>query len=225
MKHERHLTRKFIIPHNNIWFRPDQAYFEYQKQAVGIGRDEIEYNGRHKRIRELRDLAIFGLAFYTMQKNTCFIQMNSLSDSPDAFLMRPVSNDTYETAPIEITFYGRSRIGLPNKSLEEKLSEVGGKFQKLPQGYWLLIHIGKDLIINHQIISNKLLEIKAKFHVFSVQEISSHPDTIARVVSYNPILEGYNVNIGAICHRLSQTNIPGTLTVKRGKPSTNNLCC
>jgi len=211
-------TRKFSIPHNNVWLRPDQAYFDYQKQAAGIDHDEIEWNGKYKSIRELRDLAIFGLSFCTMQEHPCFVQMNTLSDSPDAFLMRPVSKETYETAPIEITFYGRNRIGLPNKSLEAKLNESGGKFQKLPQGYWLLIHLGKDLVVDHQAITDRLLSLNAKFNVFSIQEISNHPDTIARFVAYNPRLEAYNVNIGEICHKLSQTKIPGTLTVKRGKP-------
>ena len=212
------IPKKFTIPHSKVWFRPDQAYFEYQKQAGGIDHDEIEYNGKHKRIRELRDLAVFGLAFYAMQNHRCFVQMNDISDSPDAFLMRPVSDDTHEVAPIEITFYGRSKIGLPQKKLEEKLSEPGGKFQKLPQGYWLLIHIGKGLVVNHQEISNKLLERKATFNVFLVQEVSNHPDTIARVISYNPKLEAYDINIGAISHKLAQTKIPGTVTAERGRP-------
>jgi len=211
-------ARKFTIPHESVWLRPDQAYFEYQKQASGIDHNEIGWNGKYKRIRELRDLAVFGLSFYTMQEYPCFVQMNTLSDSPDAFLMRPVSDETYETAPIEITFYGRSKVGLPKKSLRERLSEPGGKFQKLPQGYWLLIHIGKDLNIDHQAITNKLLALNAGFNVFSVQEVSNHPDTIARFVAYNPKLEAYDVNIGEICHKLSQTNIPGTLTVKKGRP-------
>lgn len=211
-------TRKFVIPHDKVWLRPDQAYFEYQEQANGITQDEIEYNGKYKRIREIRDLAVFGLAFYAMQEHRCFVQMNNLSDSPDAFLMRPVSDETNEIAPIEITFYGRSKIGPPQKQLEDKLSEPGGKFQKLPQGYWLLIHIGKDLTVDHQAIANKLSEMNAEFNVFSVQEISNYPDTIARVVSYNPKLEGYDINIGAICHKLSKTDIPGTLTVERGRP-------
>jgi hypothetical protein len=197
------MTRKFTIPHDNVWLRPDEAYFEYQKQAKGIDQDEIEWNGKHKRIRELRDLAIFGLAFYSMQEYRCFVQMNALSDSPDAFLMRNVSDETSEVAPIEITFYGRNKIGLPEKSLEEKLNELGGKFQKLPQGYWLLIHIGKDLIIDHQAIGNELLTRKAEFNVFSIQAVSNHPDTVARVVSYNPKLEAYDINIGGICHEFS----------------------
>ena len=110
------VSKKFTIPHNNLWFRPDEAYFNYQKKAKGIDQNEIEWNGKYKGIRELRDLSIFGLAFYTMQNCPCFVQMNSLSDSPDAFLARLVSKDTYETAPVEITFYGGNRIGPPKKS-------------------------------------------------------------------------------------------------------------
>lgn len=217
MKEDQKSPRKFIIPHDNVWLRPDQAYFEYQKQAQGLDPDEIEWNGKYKAIRELRDISVFGLSFYTMQEHACFVQMNTLSDSPDAFLARIVSDDTYETAPIEITFYGRSRLGVPEKPLEDKLSQTGGKFYKLPQGYWLLVHIGKGLKVNHQAIAAKLSVMRARFNVFSIQEVSNHPDTMARFVAYNPRLEVYDVNIGEICHKLSQTNIPGTLTIKKGK--------
>ena len=217
MNKQQKLSKKFTIPHENVWLRPDEAYFESQKQAKGIDPDEIEWNGKYKRMRELRGLAIFGLSFYTMQEHRCFVQMNTLSDSPDAFLARVVSGDTYETAPIEITFYGRSRVGLPKKSLQNKLSEPGGKFYKLPEGYWLLIHLGRNLNVDHQAITDKLLSISAKFNVFSIQEISNHPDTVARFVAYNPKLEAFDVNVGGICYKLSQTNIPGTLTIKKGR--------
>lgn len=210
------IANNFTIPHHNVWMRPDSAYFDYQNQAAGIDHEEIEYNGKYKRIRELRDLAIFGLAFYAMQEHPCFVQMNNIDDSPDAFLMRPVSEETQEVAPIEITFYGKNRLGIPEKSLLEKLSERGGKFQ-LPDRYWIVIHIGKGLEVNHQAITDKILTLKNDLRVFSVQEISNHPDTIARVVSYSPKLEGYDVNIGAISHKLSETKIPGTLTVYKGR--------
>jgi len=218
MNKKQKSSKKFTIPHDSIWFRPDEAYFNYQEQAKGIDPDEIEWNGKYKRIRELRDLAIFGLAFYTMQEHKCFVQMNTISDSPDAFLMRPVSGNTYEAAPIEITFYGRNRVGLPKKLLVDKLSEPKGKFYKLPEGYWLLIHLGKNLKVNYQAITDKLLSMDAKFNVFSIQEISNHPDTVARFVAYSPKLEAFDVNVGGICNKLSQTKIPGTLTIKRGKP-------
>lgn len=214
-------TKKFSIPHEIVWLRPDKAYLEYQKRAKGIDPNEIEWNGKYKAIRELRDIAVFGLAFYTMQNHPCFVQMNTLSDSPDAFLTRVISENTHETVPIEITFYGRSRIGLPKKPLDEKLSQIGEKFYKLPEDYWLLVHIGKDLIVDHQALTDKLLTKKAKFNIFSVQEISNHPDTIMRFIAYNPKLEAYDINIGGICNKLAQTKIPNILTIKRGKISKN----
>lgn len=217
MNKKQQLSKKFTIPHDSVWFRPDEAYFKSQEQAKGVDLDEIEWNGKYKRIRELRGLAIFGLSFYAIQQFRFFVQINTLSDSPDAFLTRLVSDDTYETAPIEITFYGRSRIGLPKKTLKDKLSERGGKFYKLPEDYWLLIHLGRNLEVNHQAIADKLLSINAKFNVFSIQEISNHPDTIARFVAYKPKLEALDVNVGEICYKLSQTNIPGTLTIKKGR--------
>lgn len=217
MKNNQKLSKKFTIPHDNIWLRPDIAYYEYQKQADGIDHEEIEYNRKYKQIRELRDLAVFGLAFYTMQEHPCFVQMNSKNPSPDAFLMRPVSEKTQEIAPIEMTFYGRNRLGVPEKTLVDKLSEKGGKFQ-LPGGYWILVHIGKSLKVNHQAVTDKILTLKNNLKAFSIQEISDHPDTIARIFSYSPKLESYDINIGAICHKLSQTKIPGTLTVYKGKP-------
>lgn len=211
------ITKKFTLPHGDTWLRPDHAYFESQKLATGIDSNELEWNGKYKRIRELRSLSIFGLGFYTMQEHPCFVQMNDLSDSPDAFLMRHISEETTEIAPIEITFYGGSRVGLPNKSLEEKLSEQGGKFQKLPKGYWLLVHIGRGFDVDHQAIAKELSQRHADFNVFSIQETSSHPDTIARFVAYNPKLEGYDINIGGVCHKLSQSDIYGTVTTKKGR--------
>ena len=210
--------KKFTIPHNKEWKRPDMAFFESQEQAKGINPDELEWNGKYKRIRELRGLSIFGLSFYTMQEHSCFVQLNDLSDSPDAFLTRVVSEDTYETAPIEITFYGRSRVGMPKVSLLEKLSDKKGKFYKLPEGYWLLIHLGRGVKVDHQEISDKLLSMNAKFNAFLIQEVATHPDTVARFVAYTPKFEAYDVNVGGVAYKLSKTKIPGNLTIEKGKP-------
>lgn len=217
MEESKNTSTKFTLPHDKVWLRPDRAYFEYQKQTAGIDHYEIEYNGKYKRIRELRDLAVLGLAIHAMQKHPCFVQMNTLDDSPDAFLMSHASEETNEIAPVEITFYGRNKVGVPTKPLLEKLSEPGGKFDKLPPGYWLLVHIGKDLNVDYQVISNFLMARKAEFGMFSIQEVSGYPDTIARVVSYNPELKEHDINIGEICHKLSRSADPGIVTIIRGR--------
>jgi hypothetical protein len=224
MDESQNAPPRFTLPHDKVWLRPDRAYFEYRKQAHGIDHDEVEYNGKYRRIRELRDLAVLGLSFHAMQEHPCFVQMNILDDSPDAFLMTHVSEETNEIAPVEITFYGRNKIGVPTQPLLEKLSAPGDKFDKLPPGYWLLVHIGKDLDIDYQAISNHLMTRKAEFSMFSVQEVSGHPDTIARVVTYNPQLEIQDINIGEICYNLSKSKGPGIITIIRGRrPKTEEV--
>lgn len=104
MDESQNAPPRFTLPHDKVWLRPDRTYFEYRKQAHGIDHDEVEYNGKYKRIRELRDLAVLGLSFHAMQEHPCFVQMNILDDSPDAFLMTHVSEETSEIAPVEITY-------------------------------------------------------------------------------------------------------------------------
>lgn len=212
---------KLAIPHGKIWLRPDVAYFESQSQAQGIDSSEIEWNGKYKSIRELRDLAIFGLCLYEMYETTpFFVQMNSKDSSPDAFVMRGSPDDltTHEIGPVEITFYGRSRVGLPEQSLAVKLSAKGGKFYKLPPKYSLLVHIGKGLQVDHKEAVDCLNKIDINFQVFSIQEISDYPDTIARVIIYRPKYKSRDINVGEVCYKLQKSNICGTVTQVRGRP-------
>ena len=149
-----------------------------------------------------------------------FVQMNDRDSSPDAFIMRVSSDDPTinEIGPVEITFYGRSRVGLPKQSLADKLSGKGGKFWKLPPQYCLLIHIGRGLQVNHKEVAGRLSKISIDFQVFSIQEISDYPDTIARLVSYRPEYTSKDIDIGEACYKLQKSGIPGIITQVRGRP-------
>lgn len=210
---------KFTIPHDKVWLRPDEAYFKSQSLSQGIDSHEIEWDGRYKNIRELKSLAIFGLHLYEMSETPFFVQMNSKDSSPDAFVMRVSPNDSTknEIGPVEITSYGKSRIGLPEQSLADKLNEKGGKFWKLPSTYCLLVHIGKNLQVNHEELVSCLAKININFQVFSIQEISNYPDTISRIISYRPEYKIKNVNIGKVCYKLQNSGIYGTVTQIRGR--------
>lgn len=212
---------KFNIPHDKVWLRPDKAYFDAQSQAQGVDPSEIEWNGKYKAIRELKSLAVFGLCSYEMSGTPFFVQMNYKDSSPDTFIMRVSPDDPTinEIGPVEITFYGRSRVGLPKQSLADKLSEKGGKFWKLPSRYCLLVHIGKGLQVDHEEVVSRLSEVDIDFQVFSIQEISDYPDTIARLVSYRPeyASESKDINIGEACYKLQKSGIPGIITQVRGR--------
>ncbi|MEX0668192.1 MAG: hypothetical protein WD061_00435 [Candidatus Saccharimonadales bacterium] len=213
-------SKKFTIQHDKIWKRPDIAYFDSRDQAKNIDPDQIEWNGKYKRIRELRDLAIFGMALYDLYGTPFFVQMNNVEDSPDAFIMKesPTENLTSDIGPVELTFYGRSKLGLPDRSLVDKLSDPNGKFNKLPDGYCLVIHIGKGLNVDHEAVAQRLKSIGAKFQVFSFQEISNYPDTIARFVVYSPTCQYKDINVVEIGEKFKNSNILGEVTQVKGRP-------
>lgn len=205
---------RFMIEHGKVWQRPDQAYFDYQKAAKDIGPDKLS-DGKYKSLQEKRDIAIFGACIYEMTGQPTFVQMNDKSTSPDAFLLQKSETDetTNNVAAVEITFYGQNKLGVPEESLADRLSKKGGKFQeKLPPNYWLLIHIGKGLEPNHLEVTERLNEMNAQFSVFSIQEVSSHPDTILRFVIYNPACKTKDINIGKVFYDFSKSNIPGEVT-------------
>lgn len=213
--------KKFTIEHDAVWQRPDRAYFDYKEASKGIEPEKLEWDGKFKQLREKKDIAVFGACIYALMGRPTFVQMNNKSDSPDAFLLQPSEHDktTANLAPVEITFYGRNKFGLPEESLADRLAKNGGKFQsKLPPGYWLLVHIGTGLIVNHLEVAHRLAEMNAQFGVFSIQEMSNYPDTIARFIRYNPECETTDINIGEVADRLSKSDIPGTLTQVKGFP-------
>jgi hypothetical protein len=212
--------KKFTIEHDKVWQRPDQAYFDFQDGIKGVDPTKLD-DGKYKALREKRDIAVFGACIYKLTGEPTFVQMNNKSDSPDAFILQQSTTDetTANIAPVEITFYGGNKLGAPTESLVDRLSKAGGKFQeKLPPDYWLLVHIGVGLTVDHQAVTDRLLEMKANFGVFSIQEVSNSPDTILRFVVYNPECRTIDVNIGEVFHDLSESNIVGTLTQARGMP-------
>lgn len=212
--------KKFTIEHGAAWQRPDQAYADFQEAAKGLSAAELA-DGKNKLLQEKRDVAIFGACIYDLTGQPTFVQMNDKSDSPDAFLLQQSATDetTNNIAPVEITFYGGNKVGGPDESLADRLAREGGKFrEKLPPGYWLLVHIGTGLQVDHSEVARRLQEINAQFGVFSIQEVVSYPDTILRFVTYNPGAETKDINIGEVFHGFSSSNVPGEVTQVRGFP-------
>jgi len=211
---------KFTLPHDFIWKRPDEAFFDAKEQAEGIDPDEIEWDGKYKQIRELRDIAIFGSAMYDLHGTPFWVQLNTKNDSPDAFVMRqsPDVKGDADIGAVELTFYGRNRLGLPKKSLADKLSEPKGKFSKLPDQYCLVILIGKGLEIDHLAVTEKMKAINAKFQIFSIQEVTDSPDTTIRFVVYSPVCKSKDINIGEVWDKQRKDKVFGTMTQTRGIP-------
>jgi len=214
--------KKFTIDHSTVWQRPDQAYGDFQDASKGLTPIELA-DGKNKLLQEKRDIAIFGACIYDLTGQPTFVQMNDKSDSPDAFLLQKSEADetANNVAPVEITFYGGNKLGIPDESLADRLSKEGGKFrEKLPPDYWLLVHIGAGLNVDHLEVAHRLKEINAQFGVFSIQEIPKNAlgDSMLRFVKYNPECVAKDINIGEVFHSFNGSEIPGEVTQVRGYP-------
>ena len=212
--------KKFTIEHGEVWRRPDQAYGDFQEAARHLTPIELA-DGKNKLLQEKRDIAIFGACIYDLTRQPTFVQMNDKSDSPDAFLLQKSETDetTNNVAPVEITFYGGNKLGVPNEPLADRLAKEGGKFrEKLPPDYWLLVHIGEGLNVDYLEVARRLQEMDAQFGVFSIQEIPKNAlgDTMLRFVKYNPEYVTKDINIGEVFHNFSSSDIPGEVTQVRG---------
>lgn len=213
-------AKKFTIEHDKVWQRPDLAYADFQDAAKGLSLTELA-DGKNKLLQEKRDIAIFGACIYDLTSQPTFVQINDKSASPDAFLLQKSATDetTNNIAPVEITFYGGNKICIPDESLADRLAKEGGKFrEKLPPEYWLLVHIGIGLQVDHLEVTRRLQEMSAQFGVFSIQEVASHPDTILRFVTYSPEAKTKDINIGEVFHSFKGSGIPGEVTQVRGFP-------
>lgn len=214
--------KKFTIEHGKAWQRPDQAYGDFQEAAKDLTPDQLA-DGKNKLLQEKRDVAIFGACIYDLTRQPTFVQMNDKSDSPDAFLLQKseANETTNNIAAVEITFYGGNKLGIPDESLADRLAKEGGKFrEKLPPDYWLLVHIGEGLNVDHLEVARRLQEMNAQFGVFSIQEIPKNAlgDTMLRFVKYNPECVTKDINIGEVFHSFSGSDIPGEVTQVRGFP-------
>lgn len=219
--------KKFTIEHDKVWQRPDQAYADFQDAAKGLSLAELA-DGKNKLLQEKRDIAIFGACIYDLTGQPTFVQMNDKSASPDAFLLQQSTTDetTNSLAPVEITFYGGNKIGLPNESLADRLAKEGGKFrEKLPPEYWLLVHIGVGLQVDHLEVARRLQEMNAEFGVFSIQEIAKNTagDTMLRFVKYNPECVTKDINIGEVFYNFNGSDVPGEVTQTRGFPPMKDM--
>jgi hypothetical protein len=218
---------KFPIPHGTLWLRPDKAFFDYldQAQKLGVSQDDIEFNGKYKRLREQRDLAVFGLALYGVYGKVFLVQLNDQDPSPDGFLMTPDEDHelTASLKPVEMTFYGHSQRGLPKDTLLTRLTAKKGKFNKLPNKYTLLIHIGPDIDVDHQSISDEMVRRNVKFDAFSIQEVVGMPDTTVRLVFYTPKYEEQLVNIGQAAVIIKGSGVAAKVTQIWGRPPEDQL--
>lgn len=184
-----------MIKTGKIWHSPLNVYWHIQKLTEKVGTEAIENRNEYKNVREVRIGAVMALVmFQTMGKPT-YVQLYK-PDPPDVILMQP-SKDVkgqLDIILVEITSF----IGDPKESLLEQLKRTKTKpgIHTLAEEYILVVNVGVRLNVDYKSIRDYLNENNTPFPVWTIQQISNYPDTIAKVVIINPELREIDINVG-----------------------------
>lgn len=204
-----------MIKANNIWHSPVNTYVHLDKLAKQIGYDALDQKPQYQPHREARVAAIMAFALFGRLKRPTFLQLFR-PDPPDAILMQP-SIDTYgdrDITQLEITRY----IGSPRESLLQQLIRSGKTpkgWHKYNENYIMVVNVGIGLAVDYPEITDYLNKNNTPFPVWTVQEISSHPDTIAKVTIVNPEIYEMTINIGEAAYLFNKLKLPGVIVSKR----------
>lgn len=202
-----------MIKSNNTWHSPLNVYWHVQKLTDKIGAKAIEKEGAYQGIREARIGAVLALAMFDRLGKPTYLQLYK-PDPPDLIFMQQGKNGQREITQVEITSY----VIRSKESLLEQLRRT-----KTPPGitlfsenYILLVNVGVGLEVDYEPIRDYLNQNKKiRFPVWTLQEISSYPDTIAKLVIVNPQISELEINIGEVAHRFGELDLPGVIHSKR----------
>ncbi len=206
-----------MIKESKIWHSPLNVYRHIQKLTEKVGTEAIENKNEYKNVREARIGAVIALVmFQTMGKPT-YVQLYK-PDPPDVILMQP-SKDVkgqLDIILVEITSF----IGDPQESLLEQLKRTKTKpgIHTLSEEYILVVNVGVGLNVEYKLIRDYLNENNTPFPVWTIQQISNYPDTIANVVIINPELREIDINVGEVAYLFGKSgwaDVLHTMRVRR----------
>jgi hypothetical protein len=205
-----------MINTGKIWHSPLNVYWHIQKLTEKVGADAIEKQNKYKSVREARVGAVMALVMFKRLNKPTYLQLYK-PDPPDVILMQPskTKKGQLDITLVEITSYIRE----PKESLLDQLkrNKIKPGISNLSENYILAINIGIGLETDYEPLRDYLnANIKLfPYPIWTFQQISSYPDTIARVVIVNPEIITMDVNIGESAHLWKEAKLPGVINTKR----------
>ena len=208
-----------MISTNPIWFSPGRSFEEYLKFAKDVGNDAINNDGKYKRVRETRSVAILCFAMFVLNKNPWWLQLCK-DDPPDALIMRqsPTVKGDHDILGVEVTSYVRSKMGMPDRSLLDQLKETKmfKEYHKYTDHDVILVHLGTGLRPDFNEVQKYMAEIKAPYEAWFIQEIQSTPDTIVKMIICNyELARQTEVNIGEAWNNMIKAKVFSTVKTVR----------
>jgi len=205
-----------MINTSKIWHSPLNVYWHIQKLTEKVGAEAVEKERKYQAVREARIGAVMALMMFKRMNKPTYVQLYK-PDPPDVILMQPskLIKGQLDITLVEVTSY----IKRPKESLLDQLkrSKIKPGIPYLSENYILVINVGIGLEIDYEPWRDYLNENKNLFPypIWTFQQISNYPDTIARVVIVNPKIITMDVNIGESAFLWKKSKMPDVLNTRR----------
>lgn len=203
-----------MIKLGNTWHSPYNVYWHIQKLTTEVGAEAIETKNKHRLVREARIGAIIALVMFQKLGKPTYIQLYK-PDPPDVILMQPSKRTLgqIDITLLEITTYIKQK----RESLLEQLKRTKTKpgIHTLSENYILIVNVGVSIRIDYEPIRDYLNKNHTPFPIWTLQQVSNYPDTIARVVIINPKIHSMDVNVGEAAFTFRGLRFPDIVRTRR----------
>jgi len=205
-----------MINTGKVWFSPLNVYWHIQKLTERVGVEAVEKERKYQSVREARIGAVMALMMFKRMNKPTYLQLYK-PDPPDVILMQPsqLKKGQLDITLVEVTSYIRK----PKESLLDQLkrSKIRPGIPYLSEDYILVVNVGIGLEIGYEPLRDYLNENKNLFPypIWTFQQISNYPDTIARVVIVNPKIITMDVNVGESAYLWKESKWPDVLNTRR----------
>lgn len=211
------------IPNNRVWHTPVKAYSDYLALANIVGVDTINKLNKYQKVRETRSLAVLCFAMFMRMGTPWFLQLDE-DEKTDGQIMRlsPTHSGELELLRVEHTSYKIRNDGKPpDDTLLDQLkrTKAPADEHRYDESTLVLIDQGSGFTqstgVDHTAIADYLKSINAPYQVWSIEEMQTFPNTIARVNFYTPLFHQLDLNVGEAAFRQRDLNIRGSITIHK----------
>ena len=197
-----------MIKPYKFWHSPVNVYWHLDKLSKEVDPVAIEKNREYQLAREARIGAMLALAMFQKLGKPTYLQLYR-PDPPDLLLMQQSKTGQRDITQIEVTSY----VGSPKETLLEQLirKKIKPGINLYSENYIFLVNVGIGLNVNYRELRDYLNSNKIPFPVWTLQEKSLHPDTVAKLIIVNPKIYETEINIGEAEDTFSKLKLPGVI--------------
>jgi hypothetical protein len=197
---------------NKRWFSPTYIFKHLDRLYNTVGLKTVDSSPLYGRAREARIAAIMAFVITRIRNIPALVRLPK-SDPPDCYLMQP-RQGTMDITTVEITSYRSSKETLLDQLIRKKLNDK--YLSAYSKECVLMVELFTEDKVDYEAINNYCLNKQTTVPIWCLRKVQQTPDTIAEVITINPKIEKFKINVGKEAYYFNETyKIPSSVISKK----------